>query len=208
MWRRRPSYRRQCCGGSEDPASIPRRGRRCIHQPRDRPTQDRPSRASAGLWSLRRTTGGAKPSWEAHIAWDMRCLQASGFVRPFLWQVERPVDEGMAMPRHIGGEHSDLAIGDLARRASVLACNHARGLALFQKAGLIGAQSVKLQQKQLLTSAPSPTLVPLDRTRVDPALVANRHARQGQRDCAWKSGLGQPGMARLSSSERPARPSL
>src|SRR6185437_16070600 len=60
---------------------------------------------------------------KAHIARYMRCPQASGFVRPFLWQVERPVDEGMAMPRHVGGEHSDLAIGDLARRASVLACD-------------------------------------------------------------------------------------
>src|ERR1700751_1774882 len=74
---------------------------------------------------------------KAHIARYMRCLQASGGVRPFLWQVERPIDEGMAMPRHIGGEHSDLAIGDLARRTSVLARDPARGLALFQKASLI-----------------------------------------------------------------------
>src|ERR1700756_403681 len=47
----------------------------------------------------------------------------------------------MAMPRHVGGEHSDLAIGDLARRASVLARDAARGLALFQKAGLIDDQN-------------------------------------------------------------------
>lgn len=46
---------------------------------------------------------------KAHIARYMRCLQASGVVRPFLWQVERPVDEGMAMPRHLAAEHSDLA---------------------------------------------------------------------------------------------------
>ena len=39
--------------------------------------------------------------------------------------------------RHIGGEHADLAIGDLARRARVLARNATRRLALFQKAGLI-----------------------------------------------------------------------
>src|SRR6201984_3823639 len=74
---------------------------------------------------------------KAHIARYMRCLQASVVVRPFLWQVECPIDEGMAMPRHIGGKHSDLAIGDLARRASVLARDPARSLALFQKAGLI-----------------------------------------------------------------------
>ena len=78
---------------------------------------------------------------KADIARDMRCLQASGFVRPFLWQIEGPIDEGMAMPRHVGGEHSDLAIGDLARRASVLARDPARGLALFQKPGLIDDQN-------------------------------------------------------------------
>ena len=48
--------------------------------------------------------------------------------------------QGMAMPRHVGGEHPDLAIGDLARLASILACDPARGLALFQKAGLIDDQ--------------------------------------------------------------------
>lgn len=36
---------------------------------------------------------------KAHIARDICCLQLSGFVRPFLWQVERSVDKGMAMPR-------------------------------------------------------------------------------------------------------------
>ena len=45
------------------------------------------------------------------------------------------------MPRHIGGEHSDLAIGDFARRTSVLARDPARRLALFQKAGLIDNQN-------------------------------------------------------------------
>jgi hypothetical protein len=78
----------------------------------------------------------------------MCCLQARGFVRPFLWQVERPIDEGMTMPRHIGGEHSDLAIGDLARRAGVLTCDPARGLALFQKAGLIDDQDRVLIAKR------------------------------------------------------------
>jgi hypothetical protein len=47
----------------------------------------------------------------------------------------------MAMPRHIGGKHSDPAIGDLARRASVLERNSARSLALFQKAGLVDNQN-------------------------------------------------------------------
>ncbi len=43
----------------------------------------------------------------------------------------------MTVPRHVGGEHPDLAVRDLTRRAGVLACNSARGLALFQKAGFV-----------------------------------------------------------------------
>jgi hypothetical protein len=39
----------------------------------------------------------------------MRCLQTNAVVRPFLWQVERTVDEGMAMPRHIASEYANLA---------------------------------------------------------------------------------------------------
>src|SRR6185312_10330520 len=85
---------------------------------------------------------------KVHIARHMRCLQASRLVRPFLWQVECPIDKGMAVPRNIGGEHSDLAIGDLARRASVLARDPTRGLALFQKAGLINDQNrVRIAQR-------------------------------------------------------------
>src|SRR6516165_4355590 len=49
---------------------------------------------------------------KAYIARHMRCLQANAVVRPFLWQVERTVDEGMAMPRHIASEYANLAIGD------------------------------------------------------------------------------------------------
>jgi hypothetical protein len=50
-------------------------------------------------------------------------------------------DEGMAVARHIGGEHADLAIGDLARRTRVLARNPARRLALLQEAGLVDNQN-------------------------------------------------------------------
>ena len=71
----------------------------------------------------------------------MRRFQACGIVRPFLRQIERPVDEGMAMTRHIGGEHTDLAIGDLARRARVLPRHTARRLALLQKTGLVDDQN-------------------------------------------------------------------
>ncbi len=48
-----------------------------------------------------------------------------------------PIDEGVAVTRHIGGKDADLAVGDLARRARVLACNTARNLALLQKTGLV-----------------------------------------------------------------------
>src|SRR6516165_4527636 len=214
-WNKTPSCRRQCCGGPEDLASIPWQGRHRIR--RDQPVRRRPSRASADLWSRRRTTGGARPAWEgsarlprrcrrwaapcprnrtrdwtqhpehslcthcaaefrslpchtrcppqrtrtaplrrlrqrscdarftlrrkAYIARHMRCLQANAVVRPFLWQVERTIDEGMAMPRHIASEYANLAIGDFACRASVLTCHPARRLTLLQKAGLIDHQN-------------------------------------------------------------------
>lgn len=56
---------------------------------------------------------------KANMARYMRCLRASGFVRPFLWRVERPVDEGMAMPRKIGGAHPDLASPSSRCRATL-----------------------------------------------------------------------------------------
>src|SRR5665811_1911820 len=74
---------------------------------------------------------------KTHIIRHMRRRHAFGIVRPCLRQIKRPVDEGVAMARHIGREHTDLAIGDLARRARILARNAARRLALFQKAGLV-----------------------------------------------------------------------
>jgi len=39
---------------------------------------------------------------------------------PVLGQVEVPVDEGVAPGGNIGGEDTDLAVGDLARRAGIL----------------------------------------------------------------------------------------
>src|SRR6516225_6997331 len=43
----------------------------------------------------------------------------------------------MTVPRHVAGEHPDLAVRDLTRRAGVLRRNSARGLALLQKAGFV-----------------------------------------------------------------------
>ena len=59
---------------------------------------------------------------------------------PGLGQVEPPVDEGMALGGHIGGEDADLAVGDLARRAGVLPADAARRLALLEEAGLVDDQ--------------------------------------------------------------------
>jgi len=61
-------------------------------------------------------------------------------VRPGLGQIQRPVDKRMAMARHIGGEHADLAIRDLAGRSCVLASHTAGRVALLQKARLIENQ--------------------------------------------------------------------
>jgi hypothetical protein len=63
--------------------------------------------------------------------------QAGRIVGPGLGQVERPVDEGVTVPGHVGGEDADLAVGDLARRAGVLPRHAARGLALLEEAGLV-----------------------------------------------------------------------
>jgi hypothetical protein len=55
-------------------------------------------------------------------------------------QVESAVDEGVAVAGHVGREHADLAVGDLARRAGVLARDAAGGLALLEKSGFIDHQ--------------------------------------------------------------------
>src|SRR6476469_1941554 len=56
----------------------------------------------------------------------------------------------MTVPRHIGGEHPDLAVRDRTRRARVLSSNSARGLALLQKAGFVDDKnSVSIGQRFL-----------------------------------------------------------
>ena len=62
---------------------------------------------------------------EARAVRHMRRGHPGGVVRPGLRQIQRPVDEGVAVARHIGGEHADLAIGDLAGRARVLTADTA-----------------------------------------------------------------------------------
>jgi hypothetical protein len=63
--------------------------------------------------------------------------QAGRIVGPGLGQVQSPVDEGVAVPGHVGREHPDLAVGDLAGRAGVLARDAAGRPALLEEAGLV-----------------------------------------------------------------------
>src|SRR5674476_1330392 len=63
MWRRKRDHRRQCSGGSADPASTFRCRCCCIRPHRDRPVQDRPSHAGARLWFHRLPTRAAMRFW-------------------------------------------------------------------------------------------------------------------------------------------------
>jgi hypothetical protein len=66
--------------------------------------------------------------------------QAGRIVGPDLGQIQCPVDEAMAVPGHVGREDPDLAVGDLAGRARVLARDAAGRLTLLEKAGLVEHQ--------------------------------------------------------------------
>ena len=67
-------------------------------------------------------------------------FQAIRIVSPFLWKIQRAIDEPMTVARNIGSEDSDLAVRDFARGTRVLPCHSARRLALFEKAGLVDHQ--------------------------------------------------------------------
>jgi hypothetical protein len=66
--------------------------------------------------------------------------QAIRLIGPAPGQIEPAVDEGMSSVSDVGGEHADLAVGDLARRAGVLSLHPAGGGALLEKAGFIQHQ--------------------------------------------------------------------
>jgi hypothetical protein len=57
---------------------------------------------------------------EANIARHRGSLQTRRIVGPSLRQIERPIDEGMAVARYVGSEHTDLAVGYLSCRPRVL----------------------------------------------------------------------------------------
>src|SRR5271156_3088209 len=61
-------------------------------------------------------------------------------VGPFLWKIQRAIDERMAMTRNVGSEHADLAVRNLPCRAGVLPRHAARRLALLEKASLVDHQ--------------------------------------------------------------------
>lgn len=74
---------------------------------------------------------------EADFARHIGCLQARRFVGPALGQIEGTIDEGMAVTRYVGGENTDLAIRDLARRTRILPRYATRSFALLQKVSSI-----------------------------------------------------------------------
>ena len=67
--------------------------------------------------------------------------QAPRITHPVLRHVQSTIDKGMTARRHIRGEHTDLAVCDLTRRASILARDAARCLALLEKTGLVDHQN-------------------------------------------------------------------
>jgi hypothetical protein len=74
---------------------------------------------------------------ELYFSRHMRGVHSRDIVSPSFRQIQSAVDEGMAVPRHIGGEDADLTIGDLAGRPRLLATNPARGFPLLEEARLV-----------------------------------------------------------------------
>src|SRR5665213_3653091 len=64
-------------------------------------------------------------------------FQTIWIVGPFLWKIQRAIDERMAMTRNVGSEDADLAVRNLACRTGVLPRHAARRLALLEKASLV-----------------------------------------------------------------------
>src|SRR5688500_8580034 len=76
-----------------------------------------PSAPSSRCRSLRdRMIGLADHGGEGHVLWDLSGRQSLRRASPGFRQVKLPIDEGVALIRHVGGKDTDLAVGDLARR--------------------------------------------------------------------------------------------
>jgi hypothetical protein len=95
-----------------------------------------PSAPPSRRRSLReRMIGAADHGGGAHVLGHISGTPAAWLVGPVLGQVQPAIDEGMPTTGHVGGEHADLAVGDLAGRAGVLPLHAAGGGALLEKAG-------------------------------------------------------------------------
>jgi len=84
--------------------------------------------------------GAADHGGEAHVLGHMGGTQPVRLLGPALGQVEPAIDEGVASIRHVSGEHTNLTVGDLARRAGVLPLHPAGSGALLEKTGLVDHQ--------------------------------------------------------------------
>ncbi len=84
---------------------------------------------------------------EGQLLRHVRGRPAARVVGPSLRQVEGAVEESMPLGRDVSCEHTDLAVGDLARRARILTMNPAGSLTLLEEAGLVEDQhSVRFGQ--------------------------------------------------------------
>jgi len=77
---------------------------------------------------------------EVQVVGHVSGTPAIRLIGPAPGQVELAIDEGVAAIGHVGGEHADLAVGDLACRAGVLPLHPAGRGALLEKAGLVDDQ--------------------------------------------------------------------
>src|SRR6476660_8754233 len=109
------------------------------------PTERHASRKGALDHLDRKLRLGRKADVVRHICG----LQANRIVGPALRQIERPIDESMAVTRHVGSKNTDLTVRNFARRTSILPRYSARCLALLEKAGLIDHQHRVLVGKML-----------------------------------------------------------
>src|SRR6202162_2343958 len=109
------------------------------------PTERHASRKGALDHLDRKLRLGRKSDVVRHIGGR----KASRIVGRALRQIERPIDESMAVTRHVGSKNTNLTVRNFARRTSILPRYSARCLALLEKAGLIDHQHRVLVGKML-----------------------------------------------------------
>src|SRR5262245_21565836 len=106
-------------------------------------------RHASGNGALDHLGGKLRLGRKADVTRHVCGLQASRIVDPALRQIERSIDEGMAVTRYVGSKNTDLTVRNFARRTSVLPRDPARSLALLEKAGFIDHQHRVLVRKML-----------------------------------------------------------